>query len=142
VLQKQVIEEFASRFAPGSIVLYLGDTSTKQLVTRHDLLIKYKIPVTEHDKLPDIILLDTKRNWLFLIEVVTTHGPVSPKRYKELERMLSKCQLPRVYVTAFPDVVTFKKYAQDIAWETEAWIAAQPDHMIHFNGTKFLGPAK
>ncbi len=34
----------------------------------------------------------------------------------------------------------FRKYAADIAWETEVWIAATPDHMIHFDGPKFLGP--
>ena len=27
-----------------------------------------------------------------------------------------------------------------IAWETEVWIAENPDHMIHFDGKKFLGP--
>ena len=24
--------------------------------------------------------------------------------------------------------------------ETEVWIVEKPDHMIHFNGDKFLGP--
>jgi hypothetical protein len=47
-----------------------------------------------------------------------------------------------VYVTAFLSIGDFRKYAADIAWETEAWIAANPDHMIHFNGPKFLGPYK
>jgi adenine-specific DNA-methyltransferase len=46
----------------------------------------------------------------------------------------------RVYVTAFLDKADFRKYAADIAWETEVWIAETPDHMIHFNGPKFLGP--
>ncbi|MDE5070124.1 MAG: BsuBI/PstI family type II restriction endonuclease, partial [Trichodesmium sp. St4_bin8_1] len=35
---------------------------------------------------------------------------------------------------------TFRKFAVDIAWETEVWIADAPDHIIHFNGEKFLGP--
>ncbi len=37
---------------------------------------------------------------------------------------------------------TYAKYASQIAWETEVWIAAAPDHLIHFNGHKFLGPYK
>lgn len=45
-----------------------------------------------------------------------------------------------MYVTAFRDVKTFKKYANNIAWETEVWIAELPSHMIHYNGDKFLGP--
>jgi len=30
----------------------------------------------------------------------------------------------------------------DIAWETEVWIADNPDHLVHFNGDKFLGSYK
>jgi hypothetical protein len=68
------------------------------------------------------------------------HGPVSPKRHMELERLLENCSASRVYVTAFLDFTTFKKFVNDIAWETEVWVAEMPSHMIHFNGEKFLGP--
>ena len=54
--------------------------------------------------------------------------------------MTAKCNADCVYVTAFNSVKTFKKYAADIAWETEVWIATDSEHMIHFNGPKFLGP--
>ena len=45
-----------------------------------------------------------------------------------------------IYVTAFQNFQTYKKFANQIAWETEIWIAEQPDHMIHLNGDRFLGP--
>jgi hypothetical protein len=38
------------------------------------------------------------------------------------------------------DFTGFKKYAAEIVWESEVWVAEFPDHMIHFNGDKFLGP--
>ncbi len=98
------------------------------------------LSINDHDKLPDVVLLDTKRNWLFLIEAVTSHGPMSPKRVFELEAMLKKCPAGRVYVSAFPDMTEFKKHTKEIAWETEVWIAEMPEHMIHFNGDRFLGP--
>jgi hypothetical protein len=101
---------------------------------------EFGAPITEHDKLRDIVLYCSARTWLFLIEAVTSHGPVSPKRRQEIEALLADCPAERVYVTAFPDVGTFRKYAADIVWETEVWIADNPDHMIHFNGPKFLGP--
>jgi hypothetical protein len=141
-LQVAVIEHFAPRFAPGSVLLYVGDTASKQVVYDDASLKELRIPVTQHDKLPDIILYWQERNWLFLIEAVTSHGPVSPKRHRELEAMLKTCSAERVYVTAFLDSRAFRKYAGDIAWETEVWIAETPDHMIHFNGPKFLGPYK
>jgi len=104
------------------------------------ILNNLNIPEMNHDKLPDVVLFDPGKNWLFLIEAVTSHGPVSPKRHAELEAMLQDCSAGRVYVTAFMDFTAFKKYASDIVWESEVWIAEFPDHMIHFNGDKFLGP--
>ena len=139
-LQVAVIEELGPRFAPGAKLLYLGDTAKKRVVFANDEIAKLNIGITEHDKLPDIVLYEGGKNWLFLIEAVTTHGPVNPKRHAEIETMLAECPAERVYVTAFLDKADFRKYAADIAWETEVWIAETPDHMIHFNGPKFLGP--
>jgi len=141
-LQIAVVEELGPRFAPGAKLLYLGDTAKKHVVYVTDELAKLNIGITEHDKLPDIVLCDAKKNWLFLIEAVTSHGPVNSKRHAEIEAMLAECPAERVYVTAFLDKGDFRKYAADIAWETEVWIAETPDHMIHFNGPKFLGPYK
>lgn len=140
LLQKQSIEKFASRFSPGARLLYLGDTAEKQVMLDQEGLQTLAITITEHDKLPDIILYDEQRNWLFLIEAVTSHGPVSPKRHREIEEMLASCPALRVYVTTFLTFADYRKYAADIAWETEVWIAEAPDHLIHYNGHKFLGP--
>lgn len=139
-LQRLIVEDFAARFAPGAALLYLGDTAAKRLVIDTAALAKLRIPEMNHDKLPDVVLFDKKRKWLFLIEAVTSHGPVSPKRHAELEAALVDCPLGRIYVTAFMDFATFKKYAREIVWESEVWIAEFPDHMIHFNGDRFLGP--
>lgn len=139
-LQRLIVEDFGPRFAPGSTVLYLGDTAKKRLVIEADILGKLNIPEMNHDKLPDVVLYDENRNWLFLVEAVTTHGPASPKRHAELEAALRDCATGRVYVTAFLNFKAFKKYASDIVWESEVWIAEFPDHLIHFNGDKFLGP--
>jgi len=139
-LQRLILEEFAPRIAQGSVVLYLGDTARKRLLVATDVLNTLSIPEMNHDKLPDVVLYDEGRGWLFLIEAVTTHGPVSPKRHAELESVLKDCPAGRVYVTAFLHFKAFKKYASEIVWESEVWIAEYPDHMIHFNGDKFLGP--
>jgi len=139
-LQRLIVEGFAPRFAQGSVVVYLGDTADKRLLIATDLLKKLNIPEMNHDKLPDVVLYDKAKGWLFLIEAVTSHGPVSSNRHAELEEMLHACPASRVYVTAFMDFTAFKKYASDIVWESEVWIAEFPDHMIHFNGDKFLGP--
>ena len=137
-----VVEEFAPRFAPGGKLLYIGDAEDKDLYVNTAGLEALKLPITEHSKLPDIVISDEKRGWLFLIEVVTSHGPVSAKRVVELEEFTKDCPYGIVYVTAFPNAKEFKKHVDDIAWETEVWLSDTPDHMIHFNGDRFIGPRK
>ena len=146
-LHVDIINEFCPRFVgEGGIVLYIGDTASsrneggKFLHLERDLMKNLGIPEMAHDKLPDIVIYDEKRNWLFLIEAVTSHGPVSSKRWEELEEAFEGCQAGRVYVTAFATLSDFRKYSADIAWETEVWIAEKQSHMIHFNGDRFLGP--
>jgi hypothetical protein len=139
-LQRAVIEEFAPRFAPGAVLVYLGDASDKHLLVDEDWLRRLKIPPMKQDKLPDILLYVPQKDWLFLVEAVTSHGPVSPKRHSELERMLRECPAQRIYVNAFLDFASFREHAADLVWESEAWLAENPDHMIHYNGAKFLGP--
>lgn len=118
-LQSAIITEFAPRFSPGAMVLYLGDTAKKNLIIDEEHLKELCIVVTDHDKLPDVVLFDSKRNWLFLIEAVTSHGLVTPKRMMELDKMLSQCASGKVYVSAFLDFAEFRKHMKEIAWETE-----------------------
>jgi len=139
-LQAAVIAEFAPRFAPGARLLYFGDTAKKNLYVNVEQLKALNISITEHDKLPDVAMHDEKRQWLFLIEVVTSHGPMTPKRVVELQKMFARCDVGCIYVSAFPDLTEFRKHLKQIAWETEVWIAEMPDHLIHFNGDRFLGP--
>jgi type II restriction enzyme len=139
-LQAKVIEQFAPQFASGAVLLYLGDTADKNLYVATEDLIRLNIPVTEHDKLPDIILYLPAKNWLYLIEVVTSHGPVSPKRMIELNEMLRNCTGGKIFVTAFPTFAEFRRQMLNIAWETEVWIAEVPEHLIHFNGDRLLKP--
>lgn len=141
-VQSAVVEEFAPRFAPGGKLLYIGDAEDKDLYVNTVGLEALKLHITEHSKLPDIVISDEKRGWLFLIEVVTSHGPVSAKRVVELEEFTKDCPYGIVYVTAFPNAKEFKKHVDDIAWETEVWLSDTPDHMIHFNGDRFIGPRK
>ena len=140
VVQKAIVEDFAVRFSPGATLMYLGDTTKKNLFVDKDGFARLGIQITDHDKLPDVILYDSKRNWLFLVEAVTSHGPMSPKRLIELEEMLKDCHCGNVYVSAFPDFSEFRKHMKDIAWETEVWLCDTPDHMIHYNGDRFIGP--
>ena len=139
-LQKAIIEEFAPRFAPNTECLYVGDTIEKDLVKNEKKLHDLGFEINLHDKMPDVVLYSEEKNWLYFIESVTSVGPMEPKRIKEIEEMTVDVKAGKIYVTAFLDFKTFKKFSETLAWETEVWIADMPDHMIHLNGDKFIGP--
>jgi len=139
-LQKSVIEDFLPRYGYGAELLYVGDTANKFLLLNKIKLEELNFFKLSHDELPDVIAYSESKNWLFLIEAVHSYGPISPVRLEELKRLTEQCTADIVFVTAFMDRASFRKFAPDIAWETEVWIADAPDHLIHFNGEKFLGP--
>ena len=141
-LQKAIIEEFAPRFAPGAESLYVGDTIRKDMVKNIEKLSQLGFEITLHDKMPDVVLYREDKHWIYFVESVTSVGPMDPKRIIEIESMTGNVTAGKIYVTAFLDFASFKKFSESLAWETEVWIADMPDHMIHLNGDKFLGPHK
>lgn len=139
-LQKAILEEFAPRFAPNSECVYVGDTIEKDMVKNLDKLKELGFEITLHDKMPDVVLYREDENWIYFIEAVTSVGPMNSKRLLEIEQMTSGVLAGKIYVTAFLDFKTYKKFSEDLAWETEVWLAENPEHMIHLNGDKFMGP--
>ena len=139
-LQKAIIEEFAPRFAPNSECLYVGDTIEKDLVKNVEKLKDLGFEITLHDKMPDVVLYRADKNWIYFVESVTSVGPMDPKRILEITEMTKDVTAGKIFVTAFLDFKTYKKFAEELAWETEVWIAEMPEHMIHLNGDRFMGP--
>ena len=139
-LQKAIIEEFAPRFAPHSECLYVGDTIEKDLVKNVEKLTELGFEITLHDKMPDVVLYREDKNWIYFVESVTSVGPMDPKRILEITEMTKGVSAGKIFVTAFLDFKTYKRFSESLAWETEVWIAEMPEHMIHLNGDKFLGP--
>jgi hypothetical protein len=139
-LIQAIIENFAPRFAPGSLLVYVGDTGDKWGYFDAALLASLGVSVDLHGKMPDLVLHYTEKNWLLLVESVTSHGPVDGKRHAELATLFAGSSAGLVYVTAFPNRAIMSRYLGEISWETEVWVADAPSHLIHFNGERFLGP--
>ncbi len=137
-LQIKIINDLMPRFCSCAAVIYMGDTANKSFEVDRKALKKLGISFSEHDKLPDVVLYDKKKNHLLLIEAVTSHGPISPKRQIELQKTLKGCKAVKIFISVFPGFKEFKRHIDNIAWETEVWIATNPGHMVHFNGPKFF----
>jgi len=65
---------------------------------------------------------------------------MTQKRVIELREMMKASDAGLIFVSAFPDLREFRVHLKEIAWETEVWIAEMPEHLIHFNGDRFLCP--
>ena len=141
-LIKAIIEEMAPRFLHGATLVYIGDTGDKWGFFDKELAAQIGLSIEEHGKMPDVVLWLAEREWLVLVESVTSHGPVDSKRRIELSNLFASAKGDKVYISAFPDKRTFARFASDVAWETETWVADNPTHMVHFTGDKFLGPYK
>lgn len=139
-LIKAIVENFAPRFAPDAALVYVGDTGEKWGYFDKKLLAKLGVKVDTHGKMPDVVFYYTEKNWLLLVEAITSHGPVDAKRHNELARLFARSRAGLVYVSAFLARSNMTRYLGDIAWETEVWVAEAPSHLIHFNGPRFLGP--
>lgn len=139
-LQKAVIEDFLPRFGFGANVLYVGDTDNKFLLIDRKALQDIGFFKLEHEELPDIVAYSPDKNLLYLIEAFHSTGEWNELRLQKIKRKLeeSGCTANTVFFTAFKTKAAFRQKARDIAWETEVWIADNPDHLIHFNGFKFL----
>ena len=135
-----MIEEFCSRFVHGATVVYIGDTENKFEHLHADYLAKLGVTLDAAAKMPDVVVHDTERNWLLLIEAVTSAGPVDGKRRKELKELFYRSTAGLVFVTAFETRRAMQSFLPLISWETEVWVAEDADHIIHFNGERFFGP--
>ena len=138
LLQKKVIEDFLPRWGMGAEVLYIGDTSDKYLYRDENKLKTLHFFPIEHGELPDIVAYSEEKNLLYLVEAVFSSGPMDELRVKRLKRMLENCSANIVFITTFLNKKTYQKYCLSLAWETEVWIAEEPDHLVHLNGYKFL----
>lgn len=139
-LIKDVLELFCPRYTPKGQLLYVGDTQEKWALHEASALRALGVQVKTHGKMPDVVVYYRAKGWLVLIEAVTSHGPVNPKRHRELKELFKNSRAGLVFVTAFKSRRALVKYLDDISWETEVWVADAPDHLIHFNGERFLGP--
>jgi len=64
--------------------------------------------------MPDVVLYREDKDWIYFVESVTSVGPMDPKRILETE-MSKDVTTGKIFVTAFLDFKTYKKFADELA---------------------------
>jgi len=140
-LIEKIIKDFCEYFTPKGTLIYIGDAKSKWTYFNEQALSKIGVKIKDvHGKMPDLIIHYKEKNWLLLIEAVTSHGPIDPKRKIELEQLFGSSKAGLVFITSFLNKKDMVKHINKIAWETEVWVAENPTHLVHLNGKRFLGP--
>ena len=139
-LIKEFIEHFCTRFVPGGVVVYVGDAENKFQHYETAYFKRLGVVIDSAAKMPDVVVHDPKREWLVIGEAVTSAGVVDGKRRRALKGLFAGFRSGLVFVTAFETRAAMGRFLGQISWETEVWIAEDPDHVVHFNGERFLGP--
>lgn len=141
-LIEQVIHEFGALFTPGGILIYAGDTGRKwDSYFDEETLANLGVAIASAGaKMPDVVIYHERAGWLVIVEAFDSVGPIDPLRKTQLAELFSASSAPHVYVTAFHNRREMARQASRLAWETDIWIADEPDHLIHYNGDRFLGP--
>jgi hypothetical protein len=139
----KIIEEFAPQYYFDK-VLYIGDTEKRDGLIDQDsrnILESINIKIENllnNDAVPDVILYRSNKNVLAIIEAVKTGGEINVERRDKLLKLFEDCTAKLSFINAFESFNELKKLLKnDITWETHAWLADNPTHMIHFNGDKY-----
>lgn len=135
-----VLTEFCSRFAPRGRVLWVNEVGEEPAYKRPDAFHYLKLRSPPWHDLPNIVISDEKRNWLFLIDIPRIRSQMNGERCAVLEKIFRGHGLGLVFLNAFKNRRELGDLLLDLPWQTVAWIAEEPDHMIHFNGGRLLGP--
>lgn len=142
LIQKEIIESLLPRYGNNAVVLYCGDANNKYgVIYEKEEMKKIGFEDLKQSILPDIVAYSYEKDWIYLIEAYHTSNPITPERKLQLKQMLGEENYKKaVFITAFENIAAYKSCPEELAWETEVWIATDPDHMIHRNGKRFMGP--
>jgi hypothetical protein len=134
-LAADVVQVYAPAFLKAPQVVYLGDTRRKEGYQNRDLMRELNLPLQVTASLPDVIVVSDVERCLVVVEVVASSGPISPARLMQLEQLVQRSVAlgyrPR-YLTALPSRRLLRRFVEEIAWGTQAWIADEPGQVIAF----------
>jgi type II restriction enzyme len=133
-LEKMIVEVFAPIFIDGAPKVLLLSDAEHRLKYVDPLARKLGLKLDEHEKMPDVILYSPTRNIVYIVEAVTSGGPINDARIKDIEQTVlpTKLSFGVEYFTAFPDRSMFRKFLDEIAWGTQVWLASEPFGVVIF----------
>lgn len=137
LIVQAVIEVFARRLLDHPAVLWLSESGNKIVLRDDHIANAIGLRIQADRNLPDLILADLGQSepLLVFVEVVATDGAITPRRQEAIYALTDAAGFSRnqiAFVTAYLDRESsgFKKTVAHLAWNSFAWFASEPDHLI------------
>lgn len=136
-ITKSVLESFCPRFLENAGVIFLSESGNKVVRRDEELARGIGLEIPADRYLPDILLVDLgpKTPLLIFVEVVAGDGPINAHRksaFLEITKSAGFADENIAFVTAYQDRgrPAFRKTVAELAWNSFAWFASEPDHII------------
>lgn len=133
------VEHYVPRFLPGFEVLYVDDSDGDRISEdERAAMQKAGAVLTLADPMPDVLLWNSKTDWLWVIEAVTSDGEVDAHKVAGMTRFAERCGKKGVgFTTAYR---TWKEAAarqgahRNLAVDTRVWIRDDPAKQLLVEG--------
>lgn len=136
-IAKAVLETFSARFLENPGVIFLSESGNKVVRRDEELAREIGLDIPADRYLPDILLVDLgpKTPLLVFVEVVASDGPINAHRksaFLQITRAAGFADDSVAFVTAYMDRSrpAFRKTVAELAWNSFAWFASEPEHII------------
>ncbi|MEO7599683.1 MAG: BsuBI/PstI family type II restriction endonuclease, partial [Opitutus sp.] len=134
---RSLLEAFCPKFAPGGKILYIAAAPAKSPFRNDQVLLSYGLASEPAFDLPDLVVHDTRKNRLVLVDA--GERPIDDARRAELEKTFAQSSRRLVMITAFLSRLDLVRTIDHISTDTQAWVAESPSRLIQFNGSRVSG---
>ena len=129
-----VLDKFQPRFIPKGRILWTNETSEKTgPISRGDFS-ELGLPSAVRNEFPNVAIQDRTRRLLVLVDIARLRGLITTRRRETLELLFSGREFQLILVNAFASRREFQGLFVELPWQTYAWFANEPKHVIYFSG--------
>lgn len=127
-----VISSFLPRFAQDGTLVLISERGVSRWMDHR--LAHLSSAFSKASDLPNVLIHDAKRRWIFVIDVCSLNGQLRESRLQFLLNAFRRHHLGLVFVNAFGSREDFDGLV-GLPWSTSAWFASDPEHLLHYGGS-------
>ncbi|HUY91701.1 MAG TPA: BsuBI/PstI family type II restriction endonuclease [Pirellulales bacterium] len=130
---RRVLTDFRPRYAPQGRVVWVSEGNAEPMQSSKTWLQGLRVSAAAEEELPNVVVRDSRRRRLWLVDVATLGRHMNAERRERLSRILRRSLATLLFLTAFENRRQMTRFILDAPWGTIAWFADEPAHLVHFD---------